>query len=636
MVIRKLNNLLHRLSGSPWLVFIIAAAVRLIYLAQYRSSVFYLAPIMDAADYHDIAVSLSQGKLNSTLAYRAPFYPILLGLTYFIFGVGELMPRLFQIAVGAWSCVLVWRFGERLYNKDIGTAAGIVAAVTGLMVYYDLELLPTSLFVFLCLLFILEMIRVTSDEGSWIRMGIYFALAALTRPVILTFLPVALIWIYIYRKEPLNILKFLASAALPLIVSLLVHIAVGSGPVLISAQGGVNFYIGNHHESDGASADFPGMGTGWGWEDVARWAVAQSGKPMTDARIDRMYWREGLYEIREFPGHWFKLMLRKALLFWNRKEIPNNRDFFYHGQSFPFIGLLMSICFPLLLPFAFIGIILGWKRSEAKLLTIFIIIFYITAIQFFITARFRHPLTPLLIVLAVGGIVQVARMIVLGRGSLGVWVTIAIAFLTGLVLPRLAVYGSNIPDTSYGLFSEGRAYENLGRFDEAEEFYLKAVEANSTAPFINYYIAELARRQGNLRKAVEYYRRELELRPSYARAWNSLGVVYTEMNRETQALACFDEALAVRPEMVEASRNAARIYGMRGLNLASKGDWMRAIDLIGKALAYQPDDPLFKTMHLEARFNLGDEDGVREELKKLLAQHPGFQPAIELRREIGQ
>ncbi len=636
MVIRRLINVQRLVSGSPWLVFIIAATVRLIYLAQYRSSAFYLAPIMDAADYHDIAVSLLQGKLSSTLAYRAPLYPIFLGLIYFIFGVGELMPRLFQIAVGAWSCVLVMRIGERLYNKEIGTAAGIVTAVTGLMVYYDLELLPTSLFVFLCLLFILEMTRVTSGEGSWIRMGIYFTLAALTRPVILTFLPVVLIWLYIYRREPVNILKFLASAALPLVVSLLVHIAVGSGPVLISAQGGVNFYIGNNHESDGASADFPGMGTGWGWEEVSRWAVARSGKPMIDSRVDRMYWREGLHEIREFPGQWLKLMLRKALLFWNRKEIPNNRDFIYHGERFPFIGLLMRICFPLLLPFVFIGIVLDWKRAEVKLFTVFIITFYLTIILFFVTARFRHPLTPLMIVIAVGGIVQVARMIILGCGSLRVWVLITIAFLMGLALPRLTIYGSNIPDTSYGLFSEGRAYESLGRFDKAEEFYLKAVEANSTAPFVNYYIAELARRQGNLRKSVEYYRRELELRPSYAKGWNNLGVVYTEMNREAQALACFEQCLAVRPEMVEAARNAARIYGMRGLDLASKGDWKRAIDLIGKALAYQPDDPLFRTMYLEARYKIGDVEGIGEELKKLLVQHPDFQPAIELRREVEQ
>jgi len=629
-----LNTVLRRLSGSSWLVFAVAVAVRLIYLIQYRESVFYLAPIMDAADYHGIAVSLSHGKVIPTLAFRAPLYPLFLGLVYLVFGVGELIPRLFQIAVGAGSCVMVKHIAERLYGRGIGTIAGVIAATTGLMVYFDLELLPTSLFLFLNLSFVRELILLKADEGSAVKAGVYLALAILTRPVVLPFLPIAILLIYIYRRETVDLLKFTASATLPLIASLLVHIAVGSGPVLVSAQGGVNYYIGNHHQADGASAAFPGMGTGWGWEDVSRWAEARAGRQLTDAETDRTYWREGLREVGNHPGRWIKLMIRKALLFWNRAEIPNNRDFYYHGRRFPLIALLMNIGFPLLLPFAFCGIVLGWKRAEVKLITLFIVVFFLTAIQFFVAARFRHPLTPFLIVLAVGGIVQTAWMIAARRGGVKVWALVAAAFMAGLILPRLATYGRDFNDASYGLLSEGNAYKSLGRYEEAEEFYRKALAANSGAPFVNYYIAELARRQGRLRQAVEYYRRELELRPGYARGWNNLGVTLVELDQENEALICFKRALTEQPEMIEAARNAARIYGRRALELAGKGDWGSAAAYLDKALEYQPDEPLFRTMRLEARYRLGDDAGIREELRKLLARHPGFQPAVQLLDEI--
>ncbi len=137
-------------------MIVVAAAVRLVYLAQYRNSPFFLVPIWDAADYHNIAVSFSQAKIDPILSFRAPLYPLFLGLIYLISGVGDLMPRLVQIVIGISSCVLVMRIGERLFGKAAGTAAGLITAVTGLMVYFEFELLPTTLFIFLILLFIIR------------------------------------------------------------------------------------------------------------------------------------------------------------------------------------------------------------------------------------------------------------------------------------------------------------------------------------------------------------------------------------------------------------------------------------------------------------------------------------------------
>ena len=615
-------------------MFLVAIAVRLVYLLQYRGSAFFLAPIMDAADYHAIASALTHGQLLPSLSYRTPLYPTFLGLIYLLFGSGELMPRLVQILMGSWSCMLVQRIGERIFNRWIGLFSGLLAALTGMMVYFDLELLPTSLFVFLCLLLLLELLKLTDGEGSSLRAGLFLGLAVLTRPVVLIFLPVAFLWLVLYNKELKNPLGFALATLSPLFISLLLHLAVGSGPVLVSAQGGVNFWIGNHHQSDGATANFPGMGTGWSWSDVVGNAEAQTGRQMMDSEIDRFYWQEGFKEIRAHPGRWLGLMARKAMLFWNSTEIPNNRDFRYHVRRFPLMRWLFFLGFPLLLPFAFAGIAGCWRQRGVKLLTLFALTYFMVTVLFFVTARYRHPLTPLLIILSAGGVSCLLDAFKNGKLKPRYWLPVAGVFAIGLVLPWITTYSAGVRDLSYGYFSEGRAYEELGQIDRAEEYYLKALAENPTAPFVNHYLAGLARQRGDLLDAIDHYRRELELRPTYVRSWNDLGVTNTEMGRDDQALACFEQALRIRPDMTEAARNAARIHAQRALKPMQENNWKEALVMIHAALQYQPHDPVFLTMSLEARFHLGDKVNVRRELDSLLIIHPNLGPALELKQQF--
>lgn len=620
---------------SPWLVVIIAATVRLIYLFQYSRSPFYLVPLWDAADYHDIAIAFSQARFDPAIAYRPPLYPFLLGVIYLLFGAGALLPRLFGIVIGVWSCVLVMRIATHLYGKGAGTWAGIIAALSGLMIYFDLELLPTSLFVLFILLFLHELLKMNKGESSSFRSGLFFGLGVLTRPILLTFLPVAIFWLIKMETGIKRPTKFLVAALIPLAVSLIMHLAIGSGSVLVSAQGGVNFHIGNHRTADGITARLPGIGTGWGWEEVRRWAEAKADRSLKDSEIDRIFWREGLAEIKAYPGQWLKLMLRKALLFWNKIEISSNRDFYYHGNRFPLIGVLMLIGFTSMLPLAFVGLVLGWRRVEIKLFLSFIIVYYLTVIQFFVNGRFRHPLTPLLIILAVGGVVGLLDILKRRKGfSATRWILVGSSFLVGLILPQAMSAGFDARTFSYGLFTEGKACEELGRYDDAEMFYLKALEADSTALHINFYIAELARQRGDLPKAVDFYRCELEIQPVNAKAWNNLGTVWTELNDHRNAIACYEQALALRPQLLEAARNAARSWGMRGLKLAERDNWAEAVICFQKALAYQPDEPLFITLYLEAKFNLGDTAYVENKLPQLIEKNPNFEPALKLQREL--
>ena len=60
--------------------------------------------------------------------------------------------------------------------------------------------------------------------------------------------------------------------------------------------------------------------------------------------------------------------------------------------------------------------------------------------------------------------------------------------------------------------------------------------------------------------AVYEYRRAVQFNPSYAEAYNNLGVIYLEIKRYQDAEKAFIKALEVKPDFFEARNNLALVY----------------------------------------------------------------------------
>lgn len=582
---------------SPWPVVAVALAVRLAYFAQYAGTPFYYVPMWDADEYHTIAVELSHGRLHPYLPYRPPFYPFLLGVVYIMFGVGPLAPSLVQIAGGALSCVLVQKIAGRLFGGPAGFGAGMAAALSGMMFYFDLELLPTSLEVLLLLLLLWELLQVVDNKGEGWRAGLWFALGALTRPVLLPLFPFLGWWLW--RRTGSTGVRPIASFAVvalgPVVLSLLMHIGAGVGPVAVAAQGGINFYIGNKRGADGMTATFPGVGAGWGWETMRRTAEAEVGRSLTAAEADDYYWKKGRAEIAADPLGWLMLTARKALLFWNHLEISNNRDLYYQGHRYPLFGALMGIGLLAALPPALAGVWLRRPSTGVQLLALAIVVYCAAVVPFFVNARFRHPLTPLFFILAAGGVVGLAQVVKQWKrtASAAKWGSGA-ALAVGLVLPWLTDADIDPRRWDYGLFTEGTAFERLGRLEEAENFYRRALEVNPRAPFVNFNLGELARRRGASADAADYYRRELDIQPTYGKAWNNLGLLLLAEGQSDRALDCFERAIRLRPDLTEARINAADLHWRRGMAALKSGDATLAEASLARAARLCPDDPRYR------------------------------------------
>jgi len=612
----------------PYIVIALALLTRLIYFFQYAGTPFYAVPMWDAGEYHDMAVALSKGSLHPSFAFRPPLYPILLGLVYMLFGVGPLVPSLLQIAGGVYACVLVQRITTRLFGEWAGLGAGLTAAMTGMMVFYDLELMPTSLEVILMLLLMNELIGFDDNKEleSWkvgksergdpplpppasrggkqsaefasrggmnidssanslrgkpsdihlatsVRAGLWFALSVMARSVMLPLLPVIIFWMWWMKTGWKKILTFTAIGLSSLFVTMVLNLLAGNGALLTPAQGGVNFYIGNRHGADGFTATLPNVGAGWGWDTVTKIAGKAEGRSLTPKEVDNYYWQAGWHEITSDPLGWAKLMIRKTWLFWNHLEISNDRDIYYHAHRYPIIGWLLGIGVSLFFPLALVGIWVYFQDRRVMVIYLILLIYQEVVVFFFVNGRFRHPLTPLLIILAAGGVKWIAEIVSKKDFRLN-WDTVGAGamMLVGVFSLFAVDSGINPKRWDYGYFTEATALEKMGEVDQAEILYRKALETNPRAPFVNFNLGNIERNRSHIEKAAEYYYNEVAIQPYYGKAWNNLGLMAQAAGDFDRALECFEEALRVRPDLTESAVNAAQAWSRRGEQAKLDGD----------------------------------------------------------------
>jgi hypothetical protein len=320
-----------------WGIFLLALALRVIYLLQIKNNPHFFSPTMDPL-YHDVwAQNIAGGNwIGGKVFFRAPFYAYFLAIIYKIFGHSYIIPRVIQHLIGSFSCVLIYLLAKRLFNRTTAIVAGFIAATYGMLLYFEGELLLDSFLVFFDLLLIILLLKARDNPkfSTWFVCGIILGFSAITRPNILVFMPFVWLWIYLIfrKKKPLKIMA--TYAAWSLLGSILIispvtlrNMIAGGDLVLISSQGGINFYIGNNKNADGVSAIF--YKEDWQYRDFQLMAEKETGRSLKASKISNFYYRKGIEFYLENPGQGLKLLVKKLYLFWNRFELSNNQDIYF-------------------------------------------------------------------------------------------------------------------------------------------------------------------------------------------------------------------------------------------------------------------------------------------------------------------
>ena len=137
------------------IVFVLALSLRLVHVFQMSASPLFTMPAVDAATYAEQAASLAEGNWlgrGQGPFWQPPLYPYFLGVIKLAFPESFFyVSRFAQALIGSLTCVLLYLVGQRLFGLGIGFIGGLIAAVYGPLIYFDVRLLPAGLATFFSL-----------------------------------------------------------------------------------------------------------------------------------------------------------------------------------------------------------------------------------------------------------------------------------------------------------------------------------------------------------------------------------------------------------------------------------------------------------------------------------------------------
>jgi tetratricopeptide (TPR) repeat protein len=612
-----MNYHMRREIRIPLILLGISAVIRFIYLFQISSTPFFPPSILDPASYHAWAQSiLKDSWIGKEIFYQSPLYPYILAGFYQVFGNGFAVVRVAQTLASACVPVLVYFISREYFPRSVSVTSGMMAALCSPLFFKAPLGDKTSLAVFLTTLTVLLVVRAEKSGRArmWLLAGVMLGLTAMAREVILLFGASMLLFL-VTTKQRRNVLPLLIGLIVTVAPVTLRNYVVEKDLALITAQAGENFYIGNNPGASGIyeSPPFVRPQPKYEREDFFRWAEKQTGRELKPSQVSRFYFRESFVFAKENPGQFIKLLGQKLLLFWNKYEIPDNYHYSFVKLFVPILRLPF-ITFGLIAPLSILGLLLSMRRRrELVVLHLAISRYVIAIVCFFLVARYRTPVIPLLIPFAGYAAISLLRHIRDRRYLLRV----VPAFLCLGVVTNLPLSVFSIRyDFAVDYYMMGYACKKQGRLREAVKAWEKTLQIdrnyqparfhlgrtmkelrvielqkeNQDDPGVLLRLGEAHKDAGQLDMALQVLRRACDLAPENADAHNALGL-YLAMLFDSleQSVVYFEKARDMAPDNPEIRGNLGSAYYKSGRNKEAFREW-------GKALELDPDYSTLKDM----------------------------------------
>lgn len=377
--------------------------------------------IMDSMQIDRWAKAIAAGDPGSGVYFRGPLYPYLLAMIYKLSGGSVAAAVLVNHASGAATCGLVYLLAREYFERRVALVAGLLAALYWPLVYFEGEILIEPVYIALVMLSLWRLARAAAQPSvvRSITAGACLGLAALARPTILAMLP-AIPFVFLLtrasadaadsKRRRLVAAGVVVAASLAMLIPATLHnFRAAKTLVPVAWSGGLNFYIGNNESSNGYSATIPGARAAWmGGEDEAlAIASAEAGRTLTPAEASSFYTRRAFAWITGNPGGAAVLELSKLHMFWEGPERSNEKYIYFFWDRFG-LGRVPMPGFWLISPLALVAMIRLWpRRRELALLYLFVLAMMIGVVAFFVVARYRLPVAPVLLVFAAWTLIDV-------------------------------------------------------------------------------------------------------------------------------------------------------------------------------------------------------------------------------------
>jgi tetratricopeptide (TPR) repeat protein len=457
-----------------------------------------------------------------------------------------------------------------LYGRR-GAVAGLLLALYPPAIFLDGLLEKSALVTFLLALMLAAVAAAQSDWRSWLAAGAALGLLSLARENALILLVPLLLWIaFAARAQWKPATALIGGCAVVLLPVAVRNRAVGGEWVLTTSQFGPNFYIGNHA---GAAGTYQALAVGHGSavderEDATRLAEQAAARKLTPREVSGYWTGRSLDYIRAQPISWLAILARKLALTFNAAEVSDTESQQVYAEASWLLRLLEPYDFGVLLAFAVIGVVLtrtSWR--ELWWLYALVAAYAVSVVLFYVFARYRFPITPVLMLIAAGGLTRLVEVWKTDRRLVAIAAADAMEFYR-----RSLAVDPHFPAAHFGLATLDT---RLGRSVEAVPHFRTAIAAWPDFAEAHYNLGLHLRcpRQNSARasrsaEALECYRKALELQPRSAPALVGAGVALAETGRTAEAIEKYRLALDIDP------LNAAA-HNSLGTTLAATGHQLR-------------------------------------------------------------
>jgi len=475
------------------------------------------------------------------------------------------------------------------------------------------------------------------DRWLWFALGLSMGALALTRENALVFIVVILGWAIVSsspapttprpasanRQPPIRrplaprltrAALFAAGLAVVLVPVAARNAYVGGGFYVTTSQAGPNFYIGNNPQSDGTyqSLRFGRGAPEYERQDATELAEHALGRTLTPGEVSSYWIDKAMDFITSQPAAWLTLMARKTALLWNAGEMLDTESQEAHADySWPLRILGVAGHFGVLVPLALLGVVVTWpRRRRLAILYALTLAYAASVVAFYVFARYRYPLVPLLMLFAGAGIAGARTWVATERRDRVAWTAAALAativFCNWPILSTTLMRAVTETNLAVGLQTEGRlddavnhyeravalrpdyapAYNNLGtalrakgRLPDAVAAYQRAIGLRTEYPEAHYNLANALTDEGKPQEAAQHFRVALQAMPGSADVHNNLGIALADEGKRDDAITEFRAAVAADPASAKSHRNLADALSSVGRNDEALIEFRRAAQL---------------------------------------------------------
>jgi tetratricopeptide (TPR) repeat protein len=607
-------------SNSRWLTALIVGPflLKLIYVIQSADALHVIVPIMDSEYYHDMALDILDGRvIRDEAFFMGPLYPYVLSILFSVFGKSIMIVRIVQILVGSLTVLITYLLGKRAFRPSVGLLGAILLSLYGTMAFFEGQLLMMWLGTFLNTgaLYVLYRQQDQPDLKKYVAVGVLLGLSALARANILVFVAVLPFWILFVAREKrrwLSTVVFLGAVAVTILPATVHNYIASRDFVPITSNGGVNFYVGNNEDATGIF--YPPKGINLVTDDaVKKYVERLLGKQVTPSELSRYWYGEAFDFIKNNPDQALALLLRKTALYVNGYEVPQIESYDVARETHGTLRLFF-VSFWMLVSLGLMGIIYlikDWRRHF--LLYAYVLSFSLSIIVFFVTARYRAQIAPVLVLFAAYALIAILpRAVVNIRRQIMPLVLLAvIVFATRPALFALANDDvrwrelthearrwSKLGDRAKAIEEINKAidlhpdyidsyiqraviYKEAGDLFKAISDYAKVVDLNPNLSSVQYDFGQALRQLGMYEPAIEAYLRAIQLNPTMLEAYNNLGITYRELKRYQSAIEYFAKVIELDPRYTKA-------YNNLGASYAESGDPDKAVEVLRRAIEVDP------------------------------------------------